>query len=370
MTAKLPALSVVIPAINEEEALSFLLEDLRKQRGIELEVLVGDGGSTDRTREIAGKHGATVVVSPAGRAVQMNTAAREARGDYILFLHADSRLPESKILCEAVAYLQGLIGEAGREDTAGHFQLRFLRDRPGNSAAYAFLEAKSALNRENTTNGDQGFLMRTSFFRKLGGFDESLPFLEDQRLAERIREYGTWVTLPGVLSTSARRFEKDGFTKRYVMMAITMGVLHAGFTDFFVRTRKLGLYSLHATPEILLVTPLFDLIARMLRGSSSTDRCRFWRKIGRYVCRNAWQVFFLADVRVISRMKPGRRWTCLDFYDRVVGRVMEFPIFPLLTSVLTFMWFQFMVRPWYRFTEKQYLKRIPGGEASEDPPSP
>ena len=73
------------------------------------------------------------------------------------------------------------------------------------------------------TNGDQGFLMCRSYFKELGGFNTDLPFLEDQDLAERIRSDGRWVTLPGVLQTSARRFETEGFHRRYILMAIMMG---------------------------------------------------------------------------------------------------------------------------------------------------
>ncbi len=190
-----PVLSIIIPTLNEAETLPGLLGDLRLQQDISFEILVGDGGSVDATRTVAESRGATFIAAPRGRGVQMNMAAAHARGQYLLFVHADSRLDDPRLLCTALMALK----EAARSTPliAGHFPLRFIRTQKGHALAYRYMEAKSALNRVNTTNGDQGMLLSRTFFEQMGGFDQQLPFLEDQRLAEQVRLRGGWITLPG-----------------------------------------------------------------------------------------------------------------------------------------------------------------------------
>lgn len=121
----LPLLSVIVPTLNEEAALPELLAGLSRQRGIRLEVLVGDGGSTDGTEAIARNMGAHFVAATRGRGAQMNTAARLATGDYLFFLHADSRLDDPDLLAQALACLRW--AEQEQPWVAGHFRLRFSR---------------------------------------------------------------------------------------------------------------------------------------------------------------------------------------------------------------------------------------------------
>ena len=159
-------LSVIVPTLNEAENLSSLLNDLKKQRNISLEIIVGDGGSSDATKSVADACGVTVVSAARGRGTQMNAAAGQAAGDYLLFLHADSRIDDPDFLNNAVRVLTSELCEHDR--VAGHFRLRFLRSTKRNVMGYRYAEEKTAFNRINTTNGDQGLLLTKEFFRHLG----------------------------------------------------------------------------------------------------------------------------------------------------------------------------------------------------------
>ena len=98
-------LSIIIPTLNEAEHLPALLDDLKQQQNISLEIIVGDGGSTDATRAVAEAYGVSFVSAKPGRGAQMNAAARKATGEYLLFLHADSRLDDPNLLADAVQAL-------------------------------------------------------------------------------------------------------------------------------------------------------------------------------------------------------------------------------------------------------------------------
>ena len=172
-----PLVSVVIPTLNEAENLPSLLSDLKKQQNISLEIIVGDGGSSDGTRSVSEAYGAHFTSAGRGRGVQMNAAAANASGRFLLFLHADSGIDDPCLLAASVqALTDEICGVGGR--VAGHFSLRFMRSTKRNALAYRYTEEKSAFNRVGTTNGDQGLLLTREFYRHLGGFDESLPFLD------------------------------------------------------------------------------------------------------------------------------------------------------------------------------------------------
>ena len=146
-------------------------------------------------------------------------------------MHADSRLTRTDQLARALDALKRVSTDAGH--MAGHFPLRFERERHAYRWPYRFMEAKTTLNRPGTFNGDQGLLISAAFFQSLGGFDERLPFLEDQRLAARILATGRWITLPDALTTSARRFETEGLYRRCILMALIMGCENSGLHEFF-----------------------------------------------------------------------------------------------------------------------------------------
>lgn len=336
-----PLLSVILPVLNEAEILPAVLEDLRRQEAIAIEIIVADGGSSDTTRQVAETLGARVVEARQGRGAQMNAAAAQASGAFLLFLHADSRLSDPHLLRDALVALRRADQQTDR--VAGHFSLRFQRTRKDNALAYRFLEAKSALNRVNTTNGDQGFLLSRRLFHRLGGFDESLPFLEDQRLAEKIRLQAHWITLPGSLITSARRFESEGFHRRYLLMGLMMLFFSIGETQFFRRAP--GVYREQRDTGRLRLSPFFTLIVSMIRhdwGLRGTLHLIF--RSGRYLRQNAWQPFFFLDV-CLRPLLGDSRAPLLWLHDRFIAPCLRFGVVDGLIGLIFFVAWGAVVAP-------------------------
>ena len=340
-------LSVIIPTLNEADHLPALLADLAKQQKISLEIIIADGGSTDATRSVADEYGADFVSARRGRGAQMNAAAAQASGVCLLFLHADSSMDDPCLLSNAVHAVMAEL--SGHEGVAGHFRLRFVRGTKRNDMAYRYAEEKTSFNRVNTTNGDQGLLLTKEFFRRLGGFDESLPFLEDQRIAEKIRSMGKLITLPGCLKTSARRFEAEGFHRRYILMSMMMGLHSVGVEEFFVRAP--GVYKVQKDTGRLLLSPFFSLVRRMI--------CEEWRGIGtmrtfyllgRYVRQNSWQMFFFLDAWLRPLLGAGR-YPFLAFHDRMFGPCTNFRIFNALTGLICFVWYMGILAPLFWMLE-------------------
>jgi rSAM/selenodomain-associated transferase 2 len=347
-----PSLSIIIPTLNEAEHLPALLADLRRQQGVTLEIIVADGGSRDGTLAIAESFGVHGLSTRQGRGAQMNAAAQRATSDTLLFLHADSRLDPPDLLHRALQALTS--ARQGEEKIAGHFSLRFLRTTSRNNLAYRYLEAKSALNRVNTTNGDQGFLLRRDFFHQLGGFAEDLPFLEDQGLAEKIRAQGRWITLPGELKTSARRFESEGFHRRYILMSMMMGLYSIGEKDFFLRAP--GVYKLQEETGKLCLSPFFRLSRTLLSEWGGSESMRIFYRLGRYIRPNSWQLFFFIDVCL--RPLPGRVNTpFLNFHDRIFAPLTNFRAFNVLAGLLCFVWF-IGILPAFFWLIEQFPRRL------------
>ncbi|MGJ8668049.1 MAG: TIGR04283 family arsenosugar biosynthesis glycosyltransferase [Oceanococcus sp.] len=306
-------LSVIIPTLNEQVALAALLEDLRQQKGVALQIIVADGGSQDETRQVA--QSTDWVQASRGRGAQMNAARHCAQHATVLFLHADSRLADEHLLSKACSAL-----DASPPCSAGHFALRF-KDAPAQGQRfYRHLQAKSRLNRAETINGDQGLLISCEFFDHLGGFDESLPFLEDQRISQEIFKQGQWLLLPGELATSARRFEQEGRGARYFLMMIIMCAHTAGMESFFERARDL--YPEQADTNSLKVSPFLELILQL-----GQEQANFWPCMADYTLDNAWQIAFVVDQYLGSSR-------VLAAYDRIQGSWPRRVLRPLLALSL------------------------------------
>lgn len=298
-------LSIVIPTLNEAGTLPALLDDLQSQQELDAEIIVADGGSDDATPQIAAAAGARVLQTARGRGRQMNAGAAAATGDWLLFLHADSRLPSAGLLAQA---LQHLGGEPG-DRVAGHFRLRFRRQQPGHDFFFRYLESKTALGRPGTINGDQGLLIRRDYFDGLGGYDERLPFLEDQDLAERIFASGRWRLLPGCLETSARRFEQEGHAPRYALMALIMAMRAAGLDEFFRRAPQV--YAAQGQSGPLRTRGYRQLAHELLGQLPRQQRLAAYRRIGALLGANTWQLAHALDTAAGGEGRWLRRYDAL-----------------------------------------------------------
>lgn len=214
-------ISVIIPTYNEEGALPGTLRALLAQPG-EYEVWVVDGGSTDRTRQIVNEFESRAdrvrpVIAPKGRAAQMNAGAGRARGEWLLFLHADTRLPEG-----ALARLNAL--ETDGSIQAGGFLHRF-------SGSDWRLRLISWLDNFRCAHsriiyGDQALFVRRSLFTALGGF-ASQPILEDVAFCERLVRVTTPVLLSPPVVTDSRKFERMGIWRSFARVLLI--ILHVEF---------------------------------------------------------------------------------------------------------------------------------------------
>ncbi len=317
-----PELSVVIPALNEAGTLPRLLEGLARQEGIRLEVIVADGGSADGTPEVCAPFvdagvAVRVLRSGRGRGRQLNAGAAGARAGELLFLHADTELDDPGLLAAARHRMEAERARRGTDRVAGHFGLRFRRSHPGNGGAYYFYEAKTRLGRPESVNGDQGCWLSRGYFGELGGFDESLPYLEDARLARRVFAAGAWVALPGWLRTSARRFEAEGLRERQTLNALIRNFDVIGLHGFFAEAAEA--YREQEGAGRLRLGPFARLAHRASRAKGWRRFLGYWWGTGTYVAANAWQLAFALDCRRNRRagFAPGEGPTpWLERYDR------------------------------------------------------
>jgi len=311
--------SVVIPTLNEENALPLALSSLALQREVRAEIIVADGGSMDATGRIvaAAPLPASFVPGGAGRACQLNAGAAAARGEFILFMHADSVFADESVLREAIDCLRQASSAAGGRQFAGHFGLRFRRSSSGRSLAYSYYENKARLNRAGCAHGDQGLMLPAELFGKSGGFDENCGLLAETCYADRLRSQGAWLLLPGEISTSARRFETEGLQERQTLNAVIMALAAAERYDI-VRSLP-ALYAEQGECAKLSLQPLLRLIAGKVAAMSDAERSEFWARIGAYICENVWQLPFFMDV--LARFSGMSRLDCrrsrfVEIYDR------------------------------------------------------
>lgn len=193
-------LSIIIPTVNEELRIAATLKPI----GEGVEIIVVDGGSTDKTREIAEQLGAKVIIaSHKGRAWQMNLGAKIAKGDILLFLHGDTLLP--------LNYQELIINTlAQSEVVAGAFELKIDGKEKSLRLVEKLVNWRSHLL--SLPYGDQGIFLKASIFEDLGGFPE-LPIMEDFELIQRLKRRGKIAIVSTAVITSGRRWQKLGVGK-------------------------------------------------------------------------------------------------------------------------------------------------------------
>jgi len=206
-------LSIIIPTLNEEKYLSLLLEEIKKQNFNDLEIIVADGGSTDKTIEIVKRYGCKIVKGglPAkGR----NEGAKVAKGETFLFMDADNiYLPEN--------FLKKLIKEFEKRNLGVASFPIYPNGNGFDKFAYGIYNWWADLTQKFLPHATNSVLVKKEIYEKIEGFDEEIKIAEDHEFARRASKFGKFgfIKTEPVL-TSTRRFEKDGRVKTYLKYLI------------------------------------------------------------------------------------------------------------------------------------------------------
>lgn len=222
--------SVIIPTLNEAGAIATTLQALLGLAPFE--IIVVDGGSTDSTRAIAQQFGVRVLISEPGRARQMNCGARDATGDVLLFLHADTTLPASALEDVRVA-MRDPDCPGGRFDVeidGAHWMLKIIG---------ALINYRSRATKVAT--GDQALFVRRAIFETLGGFQD-IALMEDIAFCRALKRIGPIACLHTRVITSGRRWERDGLWRTVIKMwalkvCYLAGVSPQRLKQFYADTR-------------------------------------------------------------------------------------------------------------------------------------
>ena len=200
-----PRISIIIPVLNETSRLDQTLTRLFRTPGVSdhCEVIVCDGGSEDNSLEVIRRYPCQITHSSSGRAMQMNTGAKKARGKWLLFLHADSVLPNN------------FINAISTSSEWGFFRLRL------NDEAFVYRIIESAINLRSrfskVAGGDQGLYFNRSFFESLNGFPQ-IPLMEDIAICKSARRRASPEFIPAALTSSNRRWREQGIAKTVLLM--------------------------------------------------------------------------------------------------------------------------------------------------------
>lgn len=197
-------IAVIIPIYNEGKNLPDLLQRISQRQ--QVEIIFVDGGSSDNSVELVRGSGHQLVLAARGRARQMNAGAQRASADVLLFLHADTQLPES---------WPGLVVEALQDAVWGRFDVIIDGVGPAYNIIAFMMNWRSRLT--GIATGDQALFMRRELFLQLGGYAE-IALMEDIELTGRLRRYGRAKCLRQKVVTSARRWQQKGVVKTVILM--------------------------------------------------------------------------------------------------------------------------------------------------------
>ena len=196
-------ISIIIPVLNEAHIIAKLLEHLKisAQTANILEILVVDGGSKDETVSIAKNYGAKVIHSKKGRARQLNYGAKNAIGDILYFLHADTLPPKGfdKLVINAIK----------KRHNSGCFRMQFDSRNP----ILRFFGWLSCINHTLCRGGDQSLFITKTSFDTTSGFNEDYLIYEDSEFIKRLYKDVGFIVLPDKVVTSARKYRQKGWVK-------------------------------------------------------------------------------------------------------------------------------------------------------------
>ncbi|WP_444900099.1 TIGR04283 family arsenosugar biosynthesis glycosyltransferase [Microbulbifer sp. VAAC004] len=200
--------SVIVPLLNEREQLPKLVAQLRELVAYSsCEIILVDGGSSDGSAEIATAAGLRVIQSQRGRALQMNAGASVACGSWLLFLHADTRLPQGALSAIASASVRGA--------QWGRFNIRISGDSLWFPLISTMINWRSRLS--GIATGDQAIFVRRSLFNEVGGYARQ-PLMEDIELSRQLLKIARPHCLRQRVTTSGRRWQKFGIWRTVLLM--------------------------------------------------------------------------------------------------------------------------------------------------------
>ena len=204
-----PIVSIIMPALNEASTIAQTLQSARMLEtcGLNIELIVVDGGSQDNTKDVAQPLADHVIDAPRGRARQMNAGAAKATGDYLMFLHADTRLTTQAATELQHTFTQNPVW--GRFDVCIEGQPLMLR------VISFMMNLRSRLT--GIATGDQAIFVRRDVFEALGGFIDQ-PLMEDIEISKQLRKRARPACLKGPVMTSGRRWEIHGVWSTMVLM--------------------------------------------------------------------------------------------------------------------------------------------------------
>ena len=221
--------SIIVPVLNEQYRINSFLDKINKQRyDSNFEIIIVDGDLHGGTINAVSDNSIICITSPKGRGRQMNAGAAKAHGEILVFLHADTTLPDNAL---------GKISLA-LQDTVyvgGAFNLKIDSDR----LFLKYISVRTSLRSRwsRIPYGDQAIFIRKKYFEQIGGFKE-IPLMEDVELMRRIKKDGKKIIiLPDKVTTSARRWENDGALYTTMRNRILVGLFYLG-----VNPHKLAKY--------------------------------------------------------------------------------------------------------------------------------
>jgi len=204
-----PWLSVVIPVRNDAANLSALLDELAGTDAA-LEIIVADSGSDDGSADVARRAGARLIGSPPGRGQQLAAGCAAAGGRWLWLLHADSRG-----VSPALAYLERLAATGDQGDCWGRFEVVFQPSSVGLAVVARMMAWRSRLT--GICTGDQGLFVRRDVLARVGGVPAQ-PLMEDIELSGRLRRLARPLCPRIALTTSSRRWQRDGLVPTILRM--------------------------------------------------------------------------------------------------------------------------------------------------------
>jgi rSAM/selenodomain-associated transferase 2 len=202
-----PSLSIIIPVLNEARGIVALLQSVQGLRAAGGEIIVVDGGSSDNTLALSQALADLVTTAPRGRSCQMNAGAAIAHAPALLFLHADTVLPEGALGSVLEAIQQGAVW--------GRFDVAISGSASGLRLIGTMMNWRSRLS--GIATGDQAIFVRRDVFEQIGGFSD-LPLMEDIEFSRRMKRIGRPACLSEKVITSGRRWEKHGVLRTILLM--------------------------------------------------------------------------------------------------------------------------------------------------------